>query len=190
MAFEGDLRHLSLGDVLQTLAMSRQVGTFIVRSPAEERRLAVGPAGCGLLNLRPSLRVKVAAWLRGRGRVSDEDLQAALQSQKRRKDTSVEEILLESGVITPEDVAAARSYICLEEIFDLFLWKEGSFEFVSAEGGEPPQPYSGAWSDVMSLAMEAARRMDEMEHLREAVPPEVILCKTDRGRPPRWATTR
>ncbi len=179
MAFEGDLRHLSLGDVLQTLAMSRQVGTFIVRSPSEERRLAVGPAGCGLLNLRPSLRVKVAAWLRGRGRVSDADFQAAVQSQKRRKDTSLEEILLDAGAITPEDVAAARSYICLEEIFDLFLWKEGSFEFVSAEGGDPPQPYSGSWSDVMSLAMEAARRMDEMEHLREAVPPDVILCKTD-----------
>src|SRR5687767_4044316 len=121
MAFEGDLRHLSLGDVLQTLAMSRQVGTFIVRSPTEERRLSFGSRGCGLLTVRSAIREKVGEWLRGRGKCSAEDLEAAKKLQRRRKDVPVEDLLLESAQVTEADIKSARNYMAAEEIYDLFL---------------------------------------------------------------------
>ena len=53
MAFEGDLSRLPLGDVFQTLSMTRQHGILVVRGH-EERRLAVGLKGMALASARPS----------------------------------------------------------------------------------------------------------------------------------------
>ena len=64
MAFEGDLSQLGLGDVLQTIAMSRQVGTFILRGK-EERRLGCSPRGVALLTSRKSLGLKIGAAVLG-----------------------------------------------------------------------------------------------------------------------------
>ncbi|MCG3135239.1 MAG: Outer membrane protein assembly factor BamB [Planctomycetes bacterium] len=183
MAFEGDLRHLALGDVLQTLAMSRQMGTFVVRGPAEERRLVVGARGVGLLTVRHLLREVVGQYLLGRGKVAPDAYEQALRQFRRRKDGAVEDVLLEQGATTPEDVKSARHYVAAEEIYDLFLWREGTFEFVSSEGGDPPASYGDCWFDVMSLAMEAARRMDEVGRLQRTAPPEVVLRKFNESAP-------
>src|ERR1700733_4856935 len=96
MAFEGDLSNLSLGDVLQTIAMSRQVGTFVIRGE-EERRLGCGPSGVSLLSSRSSLGLRMGAVLCGTGKVTKEQLDHALKVQRRRRDVQLGAILVEAG---------------------------------------------------------------------------------------------
>ncbi len=177
MAFEGDLSNLALGDVLQTLAMSRQVGTFVVRA-AEERRLAFSVQGVAVLSYRPSLGVREANWLVGTGRITPEDVEHAVKVQRRRREESLGDVLLSNGACTADDLRAARRYLAAEEIYELFYMKEGRFEFLQ---GEPDRtaPLANLWFDVGSIAMEAARRIDELPRCREAAPPTEVLVHCD-----------
>src|SRR5882724_10741633 len=163
MAFEGDLSNLGLGDVLQAIAMSRQVGTFILRGE-EERRLACGPQGVALLSSKKSLGLKIGTVLVGAGKVAQAHLDQALKLQNRRKDMLLGQILVDTGACSGDDVRAARRYLAAEEIFALFLWKDGQFEF---QNGDPDMSgtFADLWFDVPSLAMEAARRIDEMPRI-------------------------
>jgi outer membrane protein assembly factor BamB/tetratricopeptide (TPR) repeat protein len=176
MAFEGDLSHLALGDVLQTLAMSRQAGIFVVRGPDEERRLVFGPRGCGLLTVRSAVRERVAAYLVGRGTVPSAEHEQAQRTAKRRKDGAIDEILRDQGSVTDADLLEARRYVAADEIYDLFLWSQGSFQFdSSAEHDE--SPYGNVWFDVAGISMEAARRMDEVGRLRTVCPLGEVFCR-------------
>lgn len=168
MAFEGDLSNLGLGDVLQTIAMSRQVGTFILRGE-EERRLACGPQGVALLSARKSLGLKIGTVLVGSGKITQAHLDQALKLQARSRDLMLGQILVEQNACSAEDVRAARRYLAAEEIFTLFQWTGGQFEF---QDGQPDMtgPFADLWFDVPSLAMEAARRLDEMPRIVAAVP--------------------
>lgn len=181
MAFEGDLSHLSLGDVLQTLAMSRQAGTFVVRG-TEERRLVLGERGVGLHSVRSAIREKVVAYLLGRGYATPGDVDLATKTQRRRRDASIEDLLVEANAVTDKAVREARRYAAAEEIHDLFLWREGRFEFV---GGEvtPADAWGGVWFDIASIAMEAARRMDEIPRLAEIAPLHDVFRRSDSGVP-------
>lgn len=168
MAFEGDLSNLGLGDVLQTIAMSRQVGTFVLRGE-DERRLACGPQGVALLSSRKSLGLKIGTVLVGSGKITAAHLEQALKLQARSRDLMLGQVLVEQGACSAEDVRAARRYLAAEEIFTLFQWTGGQFEF---QDGQPDMtgPFADLWFDVPSLAMEAARRLDEMPRIVAAVP--------------------
>ncbi|MCE9636635.1 MAG: PQQ-binding-like beta-propeller repeat protein [Planctomycetes bacterium] len=185
MAFEGDLQNLALGDVLQTLAMSRQTGTFVIRSASEERRLVFGPRGCGLLTARQALREHVGEYLVAKGKVTPEDLEQATKQARRKNNPAigVEDILRDKGTITEADVTDARRYVAGEDVYDLFLWQQGAFEFIS---GDPTDlsPFGNAWFDVVSLSMESARRMDEVSRLRDTCPLGEVLCRDDEGPDP------
>ena len=183
MAFEGDLSNLSLGDVLQTLAMTRQAGTFVIRGPSEERRLVFGPRGFGLLTVRKDVRDRVGGYLVGKGKVTPAAFEQAQKALRRKKDAVLEDTLCAGGSITEADVLEARRYVAGEDIYDLFLWTSGTFEFIAGEAGDAA-PYGNAWFDVMSVAMEAARRMDEVGHLRTACPLTTVLVHDDDGGAP------
>src|SRR6185503_18072199 len=103
MAFEGDLSNLSLGDVLQTIAGTRQVGTFVIKG-AEERRLACGPQGLALLSTRSSLGLLIGRVLVGTNRISPEQLDQALKVQRRRRELRLGQILVEADACKAEDV--------------------------------------------------------------------------------------
>src|SRR5262245_33539126 len=126
MAFEGDLSNLSLGDVLQTLAMTRQAGTFVIRGPSEERRLVFGARGFGLLTVRQDLRDRVGQYLLGKGKVSADVFEQTQKAIRRKKDAFVEDALFEKGVISEADILDARRYVGGEDIYDLFLWTQGT----------------------------------------------------------------
>jgi outer membrane protein assembly factor BamB/tetratricopeptide (TPR) repeat protein len=175
MAFEGDLSNLSLGDVLQTIAGARQAGTFIIRG-AEERRLAVGTQGVALLATRPSLSLKIGAVLVGTNKITKDQLDQALKIQRRRRDSRIGQIVAEEGFCSADEVRAARSYIACEELYELFLWKEGKFEFVAGEH-DASGLFADLWFDVPSLAMEAARRIDEMPRALKAIPPSEVFVR-------------
>jgi hypothetical protein len=127
MAFEGDLSNLALGDVLQTLAMSRQAGTFVVRSQNEERRLVFGPRGMGLLSPRPRVHDRVASYIQGHGMVTPGAFDEAVRAVRRRRASGlpVEEALREQGALTDDDILAARRYVAGEELHELFAWRVG-----------------------------------------------------------------
>src|SRR5262245_46706346 len=174
MAFEGDLTKMSLGDVLQAISLSRQIGTFIVRNRDDERRLACTEKGIALASDRTQFAVRLGTMLVGMGKVTPEHLEEALRVQRRRRDARIGELLVEAGACTDDDVRAARRYIASEEIFALFEWSEAQFDF---QDGAPDLSgvFADIWFDVASIAMESARRSDELPRLLSVVPLSEVL---------------
>ncbi len=69
-----------------------------------------------------------------------------------------------------------------EEIYELFTWADSAFEFVEtivdpAPGEESPLAAVVLDANVMSIMIEAARRMDELERIRAVIPDERLIPK-------------
>ena len=180
MSVDADLKELALSDVLQTLAMTRQFGVLVVRGPdgAEERRIAFTERGLALLSQRPSLAERVGRLLVGRRQLAAQDLAAAHTLVRRRRGTSVDEILVAEGAVEDEPLRSARRYVAQDEIFELFQWRQGTFEFLASPEVQAVGPYADIWFDVAGVAMEAARRIDEAPAVNAAVPPGEVFVRT------------
>lgn len=177
MAFEGDLKELEFGDVVQTLSMTRQHGTLVVHG-ANERRVAFSERGMALLSARRSHGERVGQFLVGTGRISAEALDSTLRSIRRADGAAVGDALLDAGLVDPQSLLAARRYVAQDELFELFGASEGRFEFLADELNLTG-PFSTLWFDVGSVAMEAARRLDETPRLDEIVPSGEVLTHGD-----------
>lgn len=177
MAFEGDLSDLALGDIFQTLAMTRQSGTLCVRG-TEERRIAFSAKGIAVLSRRDSLGRWLGEYLVGVGALSPEDFEKAQTLLRRRREGFLGDVIQELDVVPEKPFFDAMRYLAQEELFDLFLWKTGKFEF---EPGEPDTsaPFASMWFDVGGIAMEAARRMDETERIGDRVHPSHVFVRLE-----------
>ncbi len=172
MALGGDLRNINLGDIFQTLSMNRQAGTLVVRSGSEEKRILFTPEGICLLSGRTITGFRLGRYLAGIGRITPKDLDIALGEQ-RVNGGRLGEVLVRLGLCRPEDVQEALRYQAAEELYDLFTWTEGEFEFLEGPpppDTPPPSQYAACVFDAGAVVMEAARRIDEWDRIREFIP--------------------
>lgn len=172
MALGGDLRNINLADIFQTLSMNRQVGTLVVRNGIKEKHIFFSGQGVSLSSGRTIPGFRLGKYLLGSGQLSHEDLRAALAEQRRTGDL-LGKILTTLGFCTKEDVEEVIRYHAAEELYEIFTWKEGEFEFLegtSAESLDRPSPYALTQFDAGGIVMEAARRMDEWSRFREIFP--------------------
>ncbi len=179
MAFEGDLSKLELGDVFQTLSMTRQHGTLVIQG-AEERRLAFGDRGIALLSARPSQGEHICRFLLAKGELDEETLAAARKAMRRERGSRLDEVIEGQGSVSTEALRAARHYVAEDDLFEMFTWHSGAFEFL--EGDEAwTGPFAEFWFNIGGVSMEAARRMDELPGLDEQVPQGSVLRPAEDG---------
>jgi len=117
----------------------------------------------------------------GSGRLSSQDFNELkiTQTKKRRP---FEGGLVESRIITTEDLRhMAQSYI--QSVLDrLFTWEEGSYRFDS-QGRFQPFILCKVALDIQPLTMESVRRLDEWPQVESSLPDEnlVLLRKKELG---------
>src|SRR5581483_3209347 len=182
-SFKGNLEVLNLSDIFQSLAMNRHSGTLIISDGKREKKIFFSEGEIQLLS--SSRRMKLGELLIATGKITEEDLDLALklQTQNRKK---LGEILVEEGFCAEEDVARIVKFQIEEEIYDLFLWRKAEFEFIA---DHLPEEMKRDSSNLMrlnlntnSLIMEALRRLDEWEVVKQAVPStkEIFLISDER----------
>jgi outer membrane protein assembly factor BamB/tetratricopeptide (TPR) repeat protein len=103
--------------------------------------------------------------------ISEEVLRRALEQQK-RAGRLLGEVLCEMGVTTEDEVESVVRSQIEEEIFELFQWKQARFEFL--DGAAPSRTSLDGYVtsltfDPNTLLMEAARRLDEWEIIKEKI---------------------
>ena len=182
MAFEGDLEKLPLGDVLQTLAMTRQFGVLTVEGP-RRRRVFVDERGVVLLSVGRETGERVARYLLATGGLNFEQLAEAEKVARRQRNARMDRLLESEGLVPADTLRTARSYVAQEDIFEMFSWRRGAF---SLEERSPSRedPISRIAFDVNGLMMEAARRLDESTRLDVVVPPLAVIVPGDPARAP------
>jgi hypothetical protein len=76
-------------------------------------------------------------------------------------------ILVTIGLITEQDLMRLMRIKAEEEIYDVFLWEDGEFQFI--DGELPQMQMIPLKIDVTGIIMEGTRRVDEWPRIREVV---------------------
>ncbi|MHC4958967.1 MAG: outer membrane protein assembly factor BamB family protein [Planctomycetota bacterium] len=171
MAFKGDLKNISLFDVLQTLQQNKQSGVLVVQREGITRKVFIDPMGVRLFYSRFARPLRLGEIFVRRGRIRPQDVEILLLQQKQSY-RPVGELLVESGKVEQWEVDEILQYHAEDEIYGLFGWDTGTFSFYDGQQVEDQgsTPVSEPLMDPASLCLEAARRLDEMERLRQTIP--------------------
>lgn len=170
VTMRGDLEQIQLADVFQTLALTKMEGVLRIRNPLEERQ-----AHCrdGYLRLHVPGRLlarRLGQRLVNAGLCTPEALRSALvQQRKDRRPLGL--LLVETGVVSQETVDEIVADQVAEDMFALFTWRHGTFEFWKGEPQGDLRDLLEACPEyeISSLLLEVARRADEWSTILGAI---------------------
>lgn len=166
MALTGDLRTLPFPEVIQLVARMGGTGVLRVRRGQVEKAVYFRKGAiCSSSSNDP--REFLGQYLLRMGLVDEEHLFQALLKQD-QEHRPLGAILIELGLLAPDDLEKVLRQKAEETIYDLFLWDEG--EFVFHEEPIPENLPVQLNLDVMGVLLEGARRSDEWERIRQVIP--------------------
>lgn len=169
MSLKGNLQSVDLANVLQMLSINQKEGTLVLFDGDTRKSIYFSRDGVSMLSRGRRGQDSLGRILLRYGRITREQLEQALVKQK-AEGRRLGEILGEMGAATSEDVENAVRTQIEEEIYNLFIWKEASFEFVEGPPSAAQNVPAQVTFNVNSLIMEAQRRADEWNYIRGLVP--------------------
>jgi tetratricopeptide (TPR) repeat protein len=174
MAIEGPLAELSIQDVLQLLELARKTGVLTVRSERlNDEAIVHLSRGAIVFAVRRRSTRRLGQLLIRAGKLTQRELDRALELQRSDPTRRLAEILLEMGSVGEEELERQLRFQMEETIYEVMPWDEGYFKF--EERGEIGEQRLLARVRVESLLMEGARRIDEWTRLETKVPsPEAV----------------
>jgi tetratricopeptide (TPR) repeat protein len=187
MAIEGPLAELSIQDVLQLLELAHKTGVLTVRSERlNDEAIIHLSRGAIVFAVRRRSTRRLGQLLIRAGKLTQRELDRALEMQRSDPTRRLAEILLEMGSVGEEELERQLRFQMEETIYEVMPWDEGYFKF--EERGEIGDQRLLARVRVESLLMEGARRIDEWTRLEAKVPsPEavpVLAANADREATP------
>lgn len=175
MPIEGPLTELGIQDVLQLLDLTRKTGVLTVRSERshDEAVVLFDRGAIVAARRRRSLR-KLGQQLLRAGKLTERELEHALEMQKSDGGRRIGELLLELGSVQEDELERHLRFQIEEAVYELMGWSEGEFRF-EERLSIPPERFT-VKVKVETVLMEGARRIDEWARLEpritslEAVP--------------------
>jgi len=171
MGLQGSVKAFSLDELLDFLTASGHRGTLQVFHKDHRKTLYLYQSG--LYFERSHWSFRLGDVLVRRGEITKGQVEEALTLQK-AGGNRVGDLLIQLGHTTEEKILAARRYQVEEEVYQLFAWEDAFFEF---ESDRLPDGFEDRLADpeefrfeVRSVLMEAARRRDEWQRIREVLP--------------------
>lgn len=165
MSLRGNLRTMSLPEILEWASNNTKTGTLRISWGAVEKRVNF-KQGRILSSSSNDPREHLGQFLVGNGLVTEEQLFRALLLQE-KEGQMLGAILVESGVLEEPDLKVALQRKARETIYGLFLWPEGEFEF---HEGELPERLVPINMSVPEVVFEGIRRVDEWKRLKDLFP--------------------
>jgi hypothetical protein len=168
---EGSLSHFEVVDLLTFLNLGRRSGVLVLERADRESKLYFREG-------RPVYATSTADDLRlGRllvrfKKVDPKVLEQALDS---RASGRIGQTLLQSRILTEEELGTLLKVQVSEVIFNTFEWREGVFAFFDQVS--PPLTAVTLDIDVQNLVMEGVRRIDERSRLDKAIPDRSVVVE-------------
>jgi len=177
MGINGNLRTMSVSDLLQFLASGRKTGTLklgrgsIVKQIYLENGLIVGSTSNDPRELLGQVLLHY-------GKIEEAQLQTAMEIH-RQSGGKLGIILSERGFVSQDDVIEVLRTRTLEIIYDLFIWEEAEFEFFDNE--PVPADLIRIHVNVTSVIMDGIYRIDEWARYRKVIPSERAFFELNSG---------
>jgi tetratricopeptide (TPR) repeat protein len=174
MAIEGPLAELSIQDVMQLLELAHKTGVLTIRSDrVNDEAIVHFIRGAIVFAVRRRSTRRLGQLLIRAGKLTQRELDSALEIQRTDPTRRLAEILLEMGSVAEEELERQLRFQMEETIYEVMPWDDGYFRF--EERADLGEQRLLARVRVESLLMEGARRIDEWARLESKVPgPEVV----------------
>ncbi len=171
MAVSGNLKTMLPGDILQWLSLGQKTGTLFVRNQAVEKKIFF-QKGRVISSASNNPREYLGQFLVSHGFLSEEELAKGMEVQL-QSGILLGKILVMIEAIDEGDLLRLMRMKAEEEIYDIFLWSEGDFNFVDDE--LPNMEMVPLQVDVTGIIMEGMRRFDEWKRIRELIAHEWLI---------------
>ena len=163
----GDLEQIHLADIFQTLATAKMEGMLAVHNPIEHRQVFFKNGQVRILVSQRTTNRRIGQRLIAAGMIQGEDLRKALV-QQRKSQQPLGSILVKNGFISADQLEEILAQQIEEELYGLFTWEHGEFEFYRGPISDPATQdrlENCPHFEVNSLLLEVARRADEWEDI-------------------------
>ena len=171
MGVSGTLKSMLPGDLLQWLSLGQKTGTLLLRNKAVEKKIFF-KNGRVISSASNDPREYLGQFLMSHGYLTEPELMKAMEVQM-QSGILLGKILVMIDVINEGDLHRLMRLKAEEEIYDIFLWREGDFQFVDDE--LPMMEMIPLVVDVTGIIMEGTRRVDEWQRIREIIPNESLI---------------
>src|SRR5947208_11111849 len=171
MGVSGNLKTMLPGDLLQWLSLGQKTGTLIVTKKAVEKKVFF-KRGRVISSASNDPREYLGQFLMSHGYMTEPELMKAMQVQS-ESSIFLGKILVMIDVIDEESLQRLMRRKAEEAIYDIFLWREGEFNFIDDE--LPTMEMIPLQVDVTGLIMEGTRRVDEWQRIRLIIPNETMI---------------
>jgi hypothetical protein len=156
---------MNAADLFQWVSLAQKSGTMVVAHQSVEKKIFFRN-GRVISSASNDPREYLGQFLMSHGYLSEPELTKAMEVQ-RQSGILLGKILVMIDVISEEDLQRLMRRKAEEEIYDVFLWQEGSFHFIEDE--LPKNEMIPLQVDVTGIVMEGTRRVDEWSRIRQAV---------------------
>lgn len=179
MAIKGSLKEAGLPDVLQLLALGKKTGCLSIADQAnfgyiyfENGRIVYA----SIVNRRDRL----GDLLVKHGRITQTQLNAAIDEQSRDRSRRLGEILVADGFLERDELERHIRIQIEEAVYYLFTWTQGTFNFESEVRPEHEEFLVSI--NPESLLLEGARRVDEWSLIEKKIPTFDLIFSADHER--------
>ena len=171
MGITGNLKTMQLGELFQWLSLGSKTGTLLIDGHGVEKRIYFQDGRIASTSSSDQ-REYLGHFLVSHGHITEEELKMAMEVQEESQ-ILLGKILVMINAIAEADLLRLMRKKAEESIYDVFLWTEGSFEFV--DGELPDQKMVPLSLDVTGIVMEGMRRYDEWQMIRQRVPDSGVV---------------
>jgi Domain of unknown function (DUF4388) len=162
---------MQLGELFQWLSLGSKTGTLLIDGHGVEKRIYFQEGRIASTSSSDQ-REYLGHFLVSNGFITEEELKMAMEVQEESQ-ILLGKILVMINAIAEADLLRLMRKKAEESIYDVFLWTEGSFEFV--DGDMPDQKMVPLSLDVTGIVMEGMRRYDEWQLIRQRVPDSSVV---------------
>ncbi len=179
MAIKGSLKEASLADVLQLLALGQKTGCLSVADRSSFGYIYFDRGRICYASI-VNRRDRIGDLLVKNGKITQEQLDQAVQLQGENRDKRLGELLISDGAVTRDDLESGMRGQIEEAVYFLFTWTQGTFNF---ETDVKPERQDFLVSiNPESLLLEGARRIDEWSLIEKKVPSFELIFALDKDR--------
>ncbi|MBV8879027.1 MAG: DUF4388 domain-containing protein [Planctomycetaceae bacterium] len=191
MGIKGDVRSISLANVLQDLVTNEQTGTLAIRHKKDRHQLFLwfDKGALKLVGLGNSQGPSLLNGLLALEKIRADE--APTVTGRHTSEGGFIRGMIKKGRVSKEDLRASCEHQMGEHLCDAFLWNDATFEF---EEGEPDdRSFDVDQLDleprlaVEGAIMEAVRRADEWGETRKAILSQNEILVPDPARLPKEA---
>ena len=164
---------MNLSEILQWLQLGQKTGTLVISKGKITKEVYFTEGNvCSASSSDPS--EFMGQFLLNSNKLSERQLKVALEMQDRDKEM-LGSILLKQNILSRDELLKILEQVSEEILYDLFLWKEGNFEF--KDKLLPSREIAKFKMDITHLILEGVRRSDEWGRIREVFSSEDVVIK-------------